>query len=91
MGAAIMTAQTVQAQAPDYGKEEERLDSVVVSASRAGKNTPVTYTMISGKKLRESSPLNSLPMSLNFQPSVVTSNEGGTGIGYSKMTVRGSD
>ena len=90
MGAAIMTAQTVQAQAPDYGKEEERLDSVVVSASRAGKNTPVTYTMISGKKLRESSPLNSLPMSLNFQPSVVTSNEGGTGIGYSKMTVRGS-
>ena len=90
MGAAIMTAQTVQTQAPDYGKEEERLDSVVVSASRAGKNTPVTYTMISGKKLRESSPLNSLPMSLNFQPSVVTSNEGGTGIGYSKMTVRGS-
>lgn len=90
MGAAIMTAQTVQAQAPDYGKEEERLDSVVVSASRAGKNTPVTYTMISGKKLRESSPLNSLPMSLNFQPSVVTSNEGGTGVGYSKMTVRGS-
>ena len=68
----------------------ERLDSVVVSSSRAGKDTPVTYTMVGRDALRKSNPLNSLPMNLALQPSVVSVNEGGTGLGYSKMTVRGS-
>ena len=68
----------------------ERLDSVVVSSSRAGKDTPVTFTMIGKEDLRRSNPLNSLPMNLSLQPSVVSVNEGGTGLGYSKMTVRGS-
>lgn len=69
---------------------KDKLDSTVVSASRAGKNTPVTYTMVGKDELRSTSPLNSLPMTLNLQPSVVAVNEGGTGLGYSKMTVRGS-
>ena len=68
----------------------ERLDSVVVSSSRAGKNTPVTFTMVGRDELRRTNPLNSLPMNLALQPSVVSVNEGGTGLGYSKMTVRGS-
>ena len=68
----------------------ERLDSVVVSSSRAGRNTPVPFTMIGREDLRRSNPLNSLPMNLALQPSVVSVNEGGTGLGYSKMTVRGS-
>lgn len=75
------------------GSEEEmtdKLDSVVVSASRAGKNTPVTYTMVGKEQLRENNPVNSLPMLLNLQPSVVAVNEGGTGLGYSKMTIRGT-
>ena len=68
----------------------ERLDSVVVSSSRAGRNTPVTFTMVGKDELRRANPLNSLPMNLALQPSVVSVNEGGTGLGYSKMTVRGS-
>ncbi len=68
----------------------ERLDSVVVSTSRAGKDTPVTFTMIGRESLIRTNPLNSLPMNLSLQPSVVSVNEGGTGLGYSKMTVRGS-
>ena len=68
----------------------EKLDSAVVSTSRAGKSTPVTYTMVSREELRAVNPMNSLPMALALQPSVVTVNEGGTGLGYSKMTVRGS-
>lgn len=82
-------AQVGFAQGVDSTKTE-RLDSVVVLSSRAGKSTPVTYTMISGSELSRTSPLNSLPMSLSLQPSVVAVNEGGTGIGYSKLTVRGS-
>lgn len=71
-------------------EDTERLDSVVVSTSRAGRNTPVTYTMVSKEELNRSNPINSLPMMLNLQPSVVAVNEGGTGLGYSKLTVRGS-
>ena len=74
----------------DNHDKVEKLDSVIVSASRAGKSTPVTYTMVGKEQLRSSNPINSLPMQLNLTPSAVAVNEGGTGIGYSKMTVRGS-
>ena len=71
-------------------EKTERLDSVVVSASRAGKNTPVSYENVGKAALEASSPMNSLPMTLNLLPSVVTYNEGGTGLGNSAMTIRGS-
>ena len=71
-------------------RKVERLDSVVVSSSRAGRNTPVTFTMVGKEDLSRSNPINSLPMNLALQPSVISVNEGGTGLGYSKMTVRGS-
>lgn len=68
----------------------ERLDSVVVSASRAGKNTPVTFSEMGKAQLESQNPSNSIPMTLNLLPSVVTYNEGGTGLGNSAMTIRGS-
>ena len=71
-------------------KKVEQLDSVIVAVSRAGRNTPVTYSYIGKDALRDAAPGKSLPMILSLQPSVVTTNEGGTGLGYSKMTVRGS-
>ena len=82
------SAAAVEKEATD--EKVERLDSVVVSTSRAGKDTPVTFTMIGKESLSRTNPLNSLPMNLSLQPSVVSVNEGGTGLGYSKMTVRGS-
>lgn len=93
--AAVRSAETVsesplkESGSSDDGKAEH-LDSVVVSTSRAGKSTPVTYTMMGKEELKRSNPINSLPMNLSLQPSVVTVNEGGTGLGYSKMTIRGS-
>ena len=83
-----LSVQGTEREAAD--EKVERLDSVVVSSSRAGKDTPVTYTMVGKEQLQRSNPLNSLPMNLALQPSVVSVNEGGTGLGYSKMTVRGS-
>ena len=68
----------------------ERLDSVVISASRAGEKTPVTYTSVGRKALQAADPSASLPMVLELTPSVVTWNEGGTGLGNSSMTIRGS-
>ena len=83
----LLGQNAVRAQEPE---KMERLDSVVVSDSRAGKSTPVTYSMVGRETLQRSNPVNSLPMNLALQPSVVVSHEGGTGIGYSKMTIRGS-
>ncbi len=90
MGVAILSTPSVWARTSSPDEKEEKLDSVVVSASRAGEKTPVTFTMIHSEQLKSASPLNSLPMTLSLQPSVVSSNEGGTGLGYSKLTVRGS-
>lgn len=83
MGTSVASAQSPEG-------EVERLDSAVVAISRASKSTPVTFTMLDKKQLRQASPMESLPMALQFQPSVVSSNEGGTGLGYSKLRVRGS-
>ena len=73
----------------DYKVRIERLDSVVVSTTRAGTHTPVTHTSVDRDFLRSSNPINSLPMTLSLLPSVVTYNEGGTGLGNSAMTIRG--
>ena len=62
----------------------------MVSATRAGKSTPVTFTMVGKEALGAASPAASLPMALGLQPSVVTANEGGTGLGNSKIWIRGS-
>ena len=88
--AAFMSLIPGAVQGADPEGTVEKLDSAVVSTSRAGDSTPVTYTMVSRRQLHEANPINSLPMTLALQPSVVSVNEGGTGLGYSKMTVRGS-
>ena len=44
----------------------ERLDSVVISASRAGDKTPVTHTDVGKEALRASNPSFSLPMALEL-------------------------
>ena len=72
------------------GYNDYRLDSVVVVTSRAGKSTPVTYTMVDKAQLRSANPIESLPMSLSLLPSVGVYSEGGTGLGNSAMTIRGS-
>lgn len=67
------------------------LDSILVSASRAGGKTPVAHTTVGERELRSAASSHSLPMLLDFQPSVVATTEGGLGLGYSKISVRGSD
>jgi len=72
-------------------KTETKLDSVVVEAYRAGKNTPVSHSAIDISTLRRQSPVHSVPMVLSLMPSVVSSTEGGNGLGYSSLRIRGSE
>ena len=71
--------------------EETKLDSVVIEAFRAGKNTPVSYSSKNREEILKSSPAHSVPMILSLLPSVVSSSEGGNGLGYSSMRIRGSE
>lgn len=67
----------------------ERLDSVVVSTSRTTAGTPVTHSELGKAELTRSLPSGSMPQTLQLLPSVVSYNEGGTGLGNSAMTIRG--
>ena len=74
---------------PDDIAWHERLDSVVVSTSRVSSLTPVTHSELGGEALRRALPSGSMPQTLQLMPSVVSYNEGGTGLGNSAMTIRG--
>lgn len=69
----------------------DKLDSIVVEAFRAGKNTPVTHSSLTKESLQKSSAVQSIPMLLSTMPSVVSSTEGGNGLGYSSLRIRGSE
>ena len=70
---------------------QTKLDSVIVESYRAGKNTPVSHTTLNYKDIKRESPVNSVPMVISLLPSVVSSTEGGNGLGYSTMRIRGSE
>lgn len=71
------------------GDTIDRIDSTVITASRAGRDTPVPHSDISKIELKRNAASSSIPMTLALQPSVITTNEGGTGLGYSAMRIRG--
>lgn len=70
---------------------QTKLDSVIVESYRAGKNTPVSHTTLNFRDIKRESPVNSVPMVIALLPSVVSSTEGGNGLGYSTMRIRGSE
>lgn len=72
-------------------EKREKLDSIVVSAPIIGKNTPLTFSNITKEEMKSRPSSYSLPMIFALQPSVVATTEGGTGLGYTKISVRGTD
>lgn len=67
----------------------DHIDSVVVTASRAGHETPIPHTTLPRAELKRAGASASIPRALELQPSVVSTSEGGTGIGYTAMRIRG--
>jgi iron complex outermembrane receptor protein len=67
------------------------LEEVTVNALRAQKETPVPFINISKKDLEKVNLAQDLPTLLKNTPSVLTTSDSGSGIGYSSIRVRGSD
>lgn len=66
-------------------------EAVVISGTRATKYTPTTFSKISKEELAENNLGKDLPYLLELTPSVVASSDGGNGVGYTSMRIRGSD
>ena len=67
------------------------LEEVQVKGVNAGEKTPISYTNLSEEEIDKSNLGQDLPYLISLTPSVVSSSDAGAGIGYTYMTIRGSD
>lgn len=69
----------------------EKLQEVLLSATRAKDKTPVAFSNITKKELESTNLGQDLPILLDQLPSVVTTSDAGAGVGYTGIRVRGTD
>jgi iron complex outermembrane receptor protein len=67
------------------------LEEAVVHGTRANENSALAYTTLSKKDLETTNFGQDLPYLLDQTPSVVTTSDAGTGVGYTGIRIRGSD
>ncbi len=67
------------------------LHEAEVSSVRAGDRVPIAKSMITREEIARMNTGVDMPYLLDQQPSVVTTSDGGTGIGYTGLRIRGSD
>jgi iron complex outermembrane recepter protein len=66
-------------------------EEVFVNATRAGENTPLTYSTVDKETISKNNVAQDIPYLLSFTPSVVVSSDAGTGVGYTNINIRGAD
>ncbi|MDP2424008.1 MAG: TonB-dependent receptor [Bacteroidales bacterium] len=66
-------------------------DEVVISATRAGDHTPVSHSTMTNMEIRQLNMGRDIPMLLESLPSVVSTSDAGTGVGYTSLRIRGTD
>jgi len=69
----------------------KQLEEVEVIATRAQKTTPVAFTNITKQEIQKRNYGQDIPYLLSMTPSVITTSDAGTGIGYTTLRVRGTD
>ncbi|MCB9165899.1 MAG: TonB-dependent receptor [Flavobacteriales bacterium] len=62
-----------------------------VTAVRPADRTPVAHSTVTREELERTNTGVDLPLLLDLQPSVVTTTDAGTGIGYTGLRIRGTD
>jgi iron complex outermembrane recepter protein len=66
-------------------------EEVLVSAARAGENSPFAYTNIGKEELQAANQGQDVPFLLSYTPSFVATSDAGNGVGYTNFRIRGSD
>ena len=67
------------------------LDSVEVVATRASENTPITFSIVDKEQIERLNVGQDLPFLLAGTPGLVLTSDAGNGVGYTSMSVRGTD
>ncbi|MGL5913704.1 MAG: TonB-dependent receptor plug domain-containing protein, partial [Bacteroidales bacterium] len=67
------------------------IENVVITATRASKRSPLTYTELNKKQISQQAIGQDLPFLLLSTPSVVVTSDAGAGIGYTAIRIRGTD
>ena len=67
------------------------LSGIEVSALRAGDRAPFAKTLVTRETIDRINTGVDLPYVLDLQPSVVSTSDGGAGVGYTYMRIRGTD
>lgn len=71
--------------------EVGELESVIIRSIRASKATPFTATNISKEEIQQNNNGQDMTYLLQQETSVVVSSDAGTGIGYTNLSIRGTD
>jgi len=66
-------------------------EEVIISAIRAGGETPTTYTILDANQIAEKNFGRDLPYMMQTMPSTVVTSDAGNGIGYTNLRIRGTD
>lgn len=72
-------------------KKSVLLKDIIINGTRSDNKMPFTYQNINKENLDKSNYGQDIPYLLGASPSVVASSDGGTGMGYTGIWVRGSD
>lgn len=96
MTMALMSAMACGAQAQQTASAVPdtaviNLSDIEVVANRASQSTPVAYTNVDATQLRRINDGRDIPFLLESTPSVVTTGDAGSGVGYSYIRIRGVD
>lgn len=67
------------------------LGEVAVTSIRANQKTPMAFTNITKAEIAKNNFGQDIPYLLSMSPSVLTTSDAGTGIGYTSLRVRGTD
>jgi iron complex outermembrane receptor protein len=89
--ACVMGLSAQETQKDSLQGKKITLDEVFVSAIRATRESPVTFTNLTKEELKPRNLGQDIPILLNYMPAVVTTSDAGAGVGYTGIRVRGSD
>jgi iron complex outermembrane receptor protein len=78
-------------EAPADSLEFIQLEEVIVSGTRAGLQTPVSYTNITSSDIKKQNAGRNIPAILQTTPSLVSFTEDGLGVGNTYFRIRGTD
>lgn len=87
----VFSTQFIEAQTRQDSIRNVNLEEVIVSATRANKTTPVAYSNIKKEDIQKNNFGQDVPYIMALTPSVTTTSDAGTGVGYTGFRIRGTD